>query len=538
MITFQNSLSELFSKQNLTVLESKLLPNYLKTCRWFGGKARPIKHVEILEMIDMRLAENVAAYWFILQVFYEDAYSELYQLPFSLTTTDVADLKANYAKAIIGEFEINGEQGVFYDAVYSEAFRNQLFQYITANKHLGASNGQMVFEAGKALLQQYQPETPVHSKVLAVEQSNTSIIYNNKYFLKLFRKLDRAINPDLEINRFFAAHTQYTNVPTFAGAVELQEPNVEPIMVAMMQEMIENQGDAWKLTLQFVKEFLQKVIKLPKKSAPPVVPNFYRLDFKSVHKDLQDLITPEVYHQITLLAKRTAEMHLALASTTEVPAFAPKPFSMDYQQSLHQYLSNALQEKLAFLEDISPKLPKAVKEDVEKVLKQKSKIADTLAPLKKQTIHGLRTRIHGDFHLGQVLFTGNDFVIIDFEGEPATPFAERRLKYSPLKDVAGMVRSFHYAAYATLLQDDEFRYEHNYLSAWAEAWYLCVRSFYIDTYLDTVAHTDLAPKQMEQLEILLKAYLLEKAVYELCYEVNNRPDWVLIPLNGILKLLA
>jgi maltose alpha-D-glucosyltransferase/alpha-amylase len=147
-------------------------------------------------------------------------------------------------------------------------------------------------------------------------------------------------------------------------------------------------------------------------------------------------------------------------------------------------------------------------------------------------------RMHGDYHLGQVLFTGTDFVIIDFEGEPATPFAERRLKHSVLKDVAGMLRSFHYAVYATLLQNDKFKnVDTVQFGLWAETWYHCARGFYLDSYFTTVANTKLIPKDTKSMEVLLKAFLLEKAMYELCYEANNRPTWLQIPLNGILKLI-
>jgi maltose alpha-D-glucosyltransferase/alpha-amylase len=265
----------------------------------------------------------------------------------------------------------------------------------------------------------------------------------------------------------------------------------------------------------------------------------YRLDFKSVHKDLQNLISKDVYEKIALLGRRTAEMHLALASNPDVADFAPKNFTTDYQNYLCEHLTSNVTEKLKFLKSIRNALPTNITADIDKVLGLKDKILAIFQDIKKQPITAQRVRMHGDYHLGQVLFTGTDFVIIDFEGEPATPFPERRIKHTVLKDVAGMVRSFHYAVYATLLQNEKFKdLDTKQLALWAETWYLCARGFYLDSYFDTISTTELIPKDSKSTEILLKAFLMEKAIYELCYEANNRPTWLMIPLNGVMKLAS
>ncbi len=535
--TLQN---EGLNNTHLENLEQQYLPTYLKTCRWFGGKARPIKHIEVLESLHIPTPAKEAAYLFILQVFYEDATSELYQLPFTYTIEGAESIKTNFPKAVIAEIATPNGIGILYDAVFNEDFRSSLLQLMNENYQLPSSEGKMYFEAGKVLFSyiEQQAGEAIPSRVLAVEQSNTSVIYNNKFFLKLYRKLDRAINPDLEINRFFAEKTTYRNVPTFAGAIEVREEGNEPIVMAMMQEMIANQGDAWKLMLELVATYYEKVLTLPAKNKPPVVWDSLRFDFKSIHKDLQNLISPEVAALIALLGKRTAEMHLALASNPNEPDFAPKNMTLEYQNHLAQHLTDNVKEKLRFLQSIRNDLQPTVKKEVDKVLDLKDKLLAVFDKLKKQPIDAQRTRIHGDYHLGQVLFNGKDFTIIDFEGEPATPFAERRFKHSPLKDVAGMVRSFHYAVYATMLLNEQFKnIDRKQLSAWAEAWYQCARGFYLDAYLHTLGNQPLVPTEKTQMEVVLQAFLLEKAVYELCYEANNRPDWLDIPLNGILRLV-
>lgn len=549
MLDINFSQTDFLNKNTISVLEQQLLPAYLKQCRWFGGKARPMHHVEIVESILMLSQTEEKIYLFVLQVFYQDASSELYQLPFSYTIKDAENLKTHFPKSIIGEYRSEEVIGVMYDAIYSENYRTILWKLIAEKHSLLSANGKMVFESGNVLtdyINQNQTNNQadnqaisLSSKVLAVEQSNSSIIYNDKFFLKLYRKLDRAINPDLEINRFFAEKTNYKNVASFAGAIEIREPNSEPIVLAMMQEMITNQGDAWKLMLELVENFYDNVLALPEvaQKKPPVLWDTYRFDFKSIHKDLQTVITKDVYEKIALLGKRTAEMHLALASNSEVADFAPKNFTKEYQNYLCEHLTKNVEDKLAFLKSIRNTLSPSVKADIDKVLNLKDKILAIFTELKQQPISALRVRMHGDYHLGQVLFTGYDFVIIDFEGEPATPFSERRVKHTVLKDVAGMVRSFHYAVYATLLQNDKFKnIPTNILNAWAETWYLCARGFYLESYFATIGDAGLVPVDKKSMEILLKAFLMEKAIYELCYEANNRPNWLVIPLNGVMKL--
>jgi maltose alpha-D-glucosyltransferase/alpha-amylase len=174
-------------------------------------------------------------------------------------------------------------------------------------------------------------------------------------------------------------------------------------------------------------------------------------------------------------------------------------------------------------------LPEAGRRDAERVLALEGSIAARFDTLLVRPIHALRSRIHGDYHLGQVLFTGEDFIIIDFEGEPARPLSERQMKRSPLQDVAGMLRSFHYAAYAAYFSQARD------LEQWARFWHLWVSVAYLKTYLDVVSGAAFLPSSSDELKLLLDAYLLEKAVYELGYELNNRPDWVIIPLQGILQ---
>jgi maltose alpha-D-glucosyltransferase/alpha-amylase len=242
-----------------------------------------------------------------------------------------------------------------------------------------------------------------------------------------------------------------------------------------------------------------------------------------------------------LLGQRTAELHMALASVTDDPDFAPEPFTFMYQTSLYQAMRGFTTRTLQTLRERVTDIPEEIVEDVQRVLGMEREIIDRYRLIQKNRISAMRMRCHGDYHLGQVLYTGKDFVIIDFEGEPARSLSERRLKRSPLRDVASMIRSFHYATHNALLRyapstpSDEG--DMPVLRHWAQFWYVWVSVTFLTFYFNTIEKSGLLPESPDQQKILLDAYLLDKAVYEISYELNNRPNWLRVPLNGILQLL-
>jgi maltose alpha-D-glucosyltransferase/alpha-amylase len=240
-----------------------------------------------------------------------------------------------------------------------------------------------------------------------------------------------------------------------------------------------------------------------------------------------------------LLGQRTAEMHLALASDASGPAFAPEPFTMDSQQALEQSMSGLLVRVFSLLRDKMKYLPTEWRGKAEKLAERESEIAARFNTALREPIRAMRTRIHGDYHLGQVLRTESDFVIIDFEGEPARSIEERRVKRSPLQDVAGMLRSFHYAAFAPLLGEDRVAGDDvTRMGVWAEAWNSWVADRYLSKYFATAKSASYLPATQAEVRTVLELHLLEKAIYELGYELNNRPTWVGIPLQGIGKILS
>jgi maltose alpha-D-glucosyltransferase/alpha-amylase len=243
-----------------------------------------------------------------------------------------------------------------------------------------------------------------------------------------------------------------------------------------------------------------------------------------------------------LLGERTADLHVALASALDDPNFVPEPISPFYQRSLQQSMRSLTRQVFELLHSRLPLLSETLQDQARQVLGLEEAILSRFQSILGQKSTAVRIRCHGDYHLGQVLYTGKDFVIIDFEGEPARPLSERRIKRSALRDVAGMLRSLHYAAYSALLnQEASGTVRHEAMPAlepWARFWYLWVSAAFLKSYLTAARRAPLLTQDREGLQVMLDALVLEKAIYELGYELNNRPDWVRIPLRGILDLVG
>jgi maltose alpha-D-glucosyltransferase/alpha-amylase len=379
---------------------------------------------------------------------------------------------------------------------------------------------------------------PLASRVGSAEQSNTSILYGDKLILKMFRRLQAGENPDVEIGRFLTEVAHFPCIAPFLGEIAVTNASGEKTTVAMLQGLVANQGDGWQWFLEQLEGFFAEVADFP---APPKAhaPSF--LEEREPLREALALAGPSL-EAAALLGRRTAEMHLALATPTDNPAFSAEPvtaedLNRDAQRIDAQITSTleALKVKLSTLKDLTA-------DDAALLLSRRINLFARANAITAQTAAGQRIRIHGDYHLGQTLRTDSDFVLLDFEGEPARLLAERRQKQSPLKDVAGMIRSLSYAAHSGL---NEFRAAHpdraqgtafDSITAWAVFWQDSAASEFLRAYRKTVAGNPFLLPAPQQAQALLATYLLEKALYELLYELNNRPAWLRIPLAGILAL--
>jgi maltose alpha-D-glucosyltransferase / alpha-amylase len=533
------SWDEIFSRSVIERLETKIFPAYMMQLRWFGGKGRMIEGMQVIHHAVIELPEYNAVF-FLIQVSYQSGLPDIYQLPVGFARQNLAlRLQDSCPKAVIAKMTIDGVEGVLYDALYGAPLQEAIINFMGANHHLKLQNGALVFTGSAELEAHLREEEKIKPKVLSGEQSNTSIIYGNRFFLKIFRKVDRAINPDLEITKFLTERTTFRNIPAFVGSVEWKFDK-DSLVVGMMQEMVESSGDAWVNMLDRLNDYNETILVSNramlnhKKEGSLMDPVAY----EDIPEEFRELIDASSGEQARLLGVRTGEMHLALASRTDDPDFKPEEYSLHYQRSLYAGLQSLVRGTFLNQSKNVEKLEADVRWEAEQVLNMKEDILAVLRRIYSNKIDVIKIRIHGDYHLGQVLFTGKDFVITDFEGEPARSYSERRLKRSPLRDVAGMIRSFHYAAYGSLVLDNHIRQEDfSKLIPFVEQWYHYMSGFFMKAYLETVKGSAFVPKKKEDLETLMTTFLLEKAIYELNYELNNRPGWVMIPLRGIKALM-
>lgn len=454
----------------LETLRGEAFAEYLRGCRWFGGKAHRLRGAEVLEVLSLGDVGRMI----LLRVNYVEAPAETYLLPLQV-----------------------GADGVLFDALEDERFRAVLMKMIAEEERLICGRGELVGICGaefkESILGMRRPMT---SRLLKLEQSNSSLLYDERFFLKLYRRPDAGVNPDAELLRYFSERHKFAQVPVYCGAIEYRVAGTKPRVLALLVANVVSEGDAWKTTLNALSQGWNK----------------------------------EGFERVRLLGRRTAEMHLALAAETEDPDFAPERFDEAYQGGLGESMAAVMRRMMRMLEQKQRELPAECRGEVSALLGREEEILRYLEGLMERTFCAMRIRHHGDYHLGQVLDVGDEFFIIDFEGEPGRPLSERCAKHTPLRDVASMLRSFDYAAHTAAAKRGE---DDERLAEWGER----VSQSFLDGYLSMAKGAAFLPSDEAELQRLLEVCLLEKAVYEVCYELNNRPEWVGIPLRGMMRIV-
>lgn len=527
------SWEKIFNNYNeIREFERKILQPFMIKCRWFGGKARVISKLSVHKVIPVKV-EGDMHFLVIIEVHYVQKLPDLYFLPMCFVPSEGIFDKVEYtAQSVVCRAEIQGKAGFVVDSSYDKTFRDFLFASMDRKTRIKEDDG--VLEFNSSVFAKLNADK-IESKILKADQSNTAIIYNDQFFFKFYRKLEKEINPDLEIVRFLSENTSFKNSPKYAGSIEFHDNEGKTIVFGLLQEKIENQGDAWNVVIDSVGRFYERVIVKAKKEKLPKLVNRASITFEEAPEVIQEFIGRGFYERVVRLGQRTAEMHLALASDNSNAAFVPEYFTSNYQRSLYSSLRKLVKDRFKLLENSLDKLNTETKALAMKVLELEDAVLECFGEIHQTRINAIKTRIHGDYHLGQILFTGKDFIIIDFEGEPGFSFSERRLKKNPLKDVAGMMRSFHYAAYGKILLNENYREKDlEVLGEWADQWQHYTSRFYFGAYMERMG---MGKELSKENEILIRTYLIEKAVYELGYELNGRPDWVNIPLRGIYYLM-
>ena len=529
-----------FSGRSRGALE-RALPAYLERCRWFRSKGRTIESASVRERIPVPCGEDTAQVS-LVDVTYAVGDDETYLLPLAFHPVQAGEAPPQGVtdSGIVRIHLRNADtEGVLYDALHNPRFAEALLEAIARRRRLKGGRCALRTSRTRAFreLAAREPEGAV--SVVNVEQTNTSVTLQERFILKVFRKIEPGANPDLELGRFLTDR-RFPHIPRVAGYIEYAKAREQPAAVAILQEYVPNEGDAWAVTMNALGTFVDQALALGSQTQPEPPRRQTILSLSKEH--VPDRLAGLVGHYLELarlLGQRTAQMHLALASDERTPDFAPEPLSALGQRALYQSLRNLTVRVFQALRRRARTLPEEIRPEAQDLLERQAEVLARLRTVRERRVSTKLIRIHGDFHLGQVLHTGKDFYIIDFEGEPARSLSERRNKRSPLVDVAGMIRSFSYAAQSTLLRRAAVRSEDVVaLRPWIEAWQAHVSGVYVRAYLDTATNGDFLPSRQADLRMLLEAFVLEKAVYELGYELNNRPQWATIPLQSIRDLLA
>jgi maltose alpha-D-glucosyltransferase/alpha-amylase len=524
----------LLTTPGLSLLQ-QLLTTYLPRQRWFGAKSRTIKAIAVIDSAEL---PGLNAVLLFLELTYDDDSTNVYQLALTITTGEAAEtIRASNPASIVATVSTSNGPSILHDAVAREDVRQAILNLIEANAELPTRNGVLVGHRSNAFAE-IRGTDPLPARTGSAEQSNTSILYDAKLIMKLFRRLQPGENPDTEIGRFLTETAHFPRIAPFLGEITLKSENGEPTTIAMLQGLVENEGDGWQWTLDELSLYYDSVATLPAPQDLGTPPSFISESESSKPAREHAALYLDA---AALLGRRTAEMHLALATPTHNSAFFAEYFTTADLVAEADRIDAQLSLTLGALKRGMSQLADTTVDNAALVLSRRIELfarARAIASV-TPTDAGQRIRIHGDYHLGQVLRSRSDYVILDFEGEPARSLAERRAKQSPLKDVAGMLRSFSYAAYAALNAFAQRRPDNaKNLEPWATLWQNAVSTEFLRAYQLTINETNpnLIP-HLSQSQRLLNAYLLEKSLYELLYELDNRPTWVRIPLAGILTLL-
>jgi maltose alpha-D-glucosyltransferase/alpha-amylase len=527
----------------------RAIARFLPGRRWFADKARTIRAVAISDCIPLTSGRSsLGARVLIVRVEFSEGEAETYSLPLSLVEGERAEnLLADSPRSVVARIHRRGEGAVLAEGLLDPEVCHAFLELVRSRRTLkGSSGGRLAGRPTPVLRVALDGQELPEPSTFRAEQSNTSVIFGQSLILKLFRKVETGVNPDLELGLFLGERADFSNAPAVAGSLEYSAEGGVAATLAIVHEFVPNEGDTWQYTLDALSRFYeQAVTERVHVGVDPPEPSRDGI----VQRALAEV--PEVAGELVgsyiqsaqLLGTRVAELHLALAADSLDPALTPEPFTPHYQRSVYQSMRNTTARALQLLRVALPTLEGRARDDAQALVSAETALLARFSRITAGPLAAKRIRCHGDLHLGQILFTGRDFMIIDFEGEPARSLGDRRVKRTPLRDVAGLLRSFRYATFAALLDQsarglvDPDSDAARDLEAWGRLWYDAVSAAFLGAYLAEADGADWIPTERDDLEMLLDTSLLEKGVYELTYELNNRPDWVPIALMGLRELL-
>ena len=522
---------------------ARLFPSFLRARPWFLSRNRRIRTAEVADVIQIPETKSSVL---LIRVEFDEGEPETYQLPLSVAHgPETEQVASNLSDFVLAHLQAAADsKGLLYSGFRDRLFPDALLGLISRRRRIRTLQGELVGAHTRSLRRILGSERPNldASVPRPSPQNNTGIFFGDRLMMKVYRRLETGANPEQEILEWLTAEG-FANAPHLAGHIEYRNSVGEIATTAILQSFITHQANGWNYTLDNLGLFLERALAAQDdvRLNQVRVGSPLELEGEPAPQVVCDLVG-SFQQMARLLGQRTGELHIALARNRDDAAFTPEPFTDFYRQGLYHGMLGHATRCFTRLRSNIRQLSDDVKAEAQQLLAREQELRARLKPLRDHRIPTIRIRIHGDMHLGQVLFTGRDFVFIDFEGDPRRSIGERRIKYSPLRDVAGMLRSFHYAAHAALYGQVPGIIPQKQSSAplhrWAGFWYRWVGASYLHGYFSTPGVSQLLNISGEQLRILLDAYLLERGMIEVLSDLQNRPEWARIPIVGILEILG
>jgi maltose alpha-D-glucosyltransferase / alpha-amylase len=548
--------ASVFTQPEPKVALEALLPDYLCSCRWFTGKNRVMQSTHITEVIPLSGAQSeLETQAIFLQVDYAVGDPETYVLYLAYEAEDLEGEKfSSQMESVVAQVQTKKGKGVLFNATINPAFPRLLLAALGAHQQFKGRQGTLTTSATDVFAELCNEaaatEPPqLNPHLYAGKQSNTSIIYGDLLLLKLFRRIEEGVNPDLEMGRFLTLSSRQHGLPQpehlvpVAGAIEYQRSRSQPITLGVLRQYVPDIRDAWSYSLDSHRDFFEQVavttLEIEDIPLPPAP--LKKLLKVEIPELAQELLGGTLLWTAELLGQRTAEFHLALASDDSNADFAPEPFSSFYQRSLYQSMRNQAGQVLVSLKKKLKQLPPDSQPLAQQLLSQKELLLAQFKQILEHKITALRTRCHNHYALEEVLYTGKDFIIIDFEGDSARPLSERRMKRSPLSDVANMLESFYTASDVALRHELDSGIippeQLSLMEKWSDFCTQWSSVAFLQTYLPVAKAGKYLPKSMTELQLLLNFYRLEKVIVALDRELKQNLEPVKHPLQRLQNLL-
>ncbi|EMG35954.1 trehalose synthase [Desulfocurvibacter africanus PCS] len=521
-------------------LERNVLPAYLQLRGWLGERAGQLTDCRILEAVPVGSPESPS--WLVItEVSFLDGHPGNFNFVLSYAFDDkAARILDSQPQNVLCRFEHEGRRGMIFEGMHEEVLNTRFIGALLKRQRIKGHFGELSTTPGR----DHQAIADLAASGLRATMSvtkrvNTNIVFGSQLFLKVFRRAEEGPNPDMEISRYLSDEVEFTHTPAFLGAMEYTRPGRDGITVALLKEYVHAESDAQAVCLDMIDRFMERLLAQRGGLGAPQIPDSpLALTSRDPTEHMRGLFSETDAEFFGLMGKRTAALHLALSQPTVDPNFAPEPFSKLYQRSVYQAARSDILRVVSAVESKLDELPEDMSNLVQAVLEGTEAVLDAIKGFYAERIDALKTRVHGDYHLAHLLYTGKDFLIIDFEGKPEKHVSQRRLKRSPLRDLADLQRSLYYTASSALTERPTVRPEDRaFLAPWVELWHQQAFGIFMDGYQWATEGAAFLPKEPRHREVMLRTYLLNKSYLELGRMLQTGTGRLELPMHAILRFV-